>query len=442
MPFTPSLSRLALLSTAVVSIAFSSPLLAVDKNSLTAAISAQMPQVIAWRRDFHQHPELSNREFRTSKIVAAELKKLGLEVQTGIAHTGVVAILKGAKPGPVVALRADMDALPVTEQVELPFASKVSTEYNGQQVGVMHACGHDAHVAMLLGVANILSQQQAKLAGTVMFIFQPAEEGPPAGEEGGAALMLKQGLFSKIKPDAIFGLHVWPGKTGQLQVKAEGIMAAADSFNITVKGVQTHGSSPWRGVDPIAVSGQLITALHQIPARQLDVTQAPAVLSVGQVHGGVRWNIIPDQVKLEGTVRTFDAGMREQLLAKMKHTAEHVAMASGATAEFHHHNFAAVTWNDPALTSWAMPTLNWAAGQAGVSAIKPITGAEDFSFYQQQIPGVFFFLGIAEAGVAVNDTAPNHSPFFRINEAALENGVRALTGLALDFLAAPPKPAQ
>lgn len=439
MSALPFSHRLALVPLALCSALLSQPLQAVDKNNLTTAISAQMPQVIAWRRDFHQQPELSNREFRTSKIVAAELKKLGLDVQTGIAHTGVVAILRGSKPGPVVALRADMDALPVTEQVDLPFASKVSTQYNGQQVGVMHACGHDAHVAMLLGTATVLNQHRAELAGTVMFIFQPAEEGPPTGEEGGAALMLKQGLFSKVKPDAIFGLHVWPGATGQLQVKAEGIMAAADSFNITVKGVQTHGSSPWRGVDPIAVTGQLITALHQIPARQLDVTQAPAVLSVGQVHGGLRWNIIPAEVKLEGTVRTFDAQMREQLLAKMKHTAEHVAIASGATAEFHQHNFAAVTWNDPALTTWSMPTLQWAAGKAGVAAIKPITGAEDFSFYQQQIPGVFFFLGISEPGVSVNDTAPNHSPFFRINETALENGVRALTGLAVDFLAAPPK---
>jgi len=310
------------------------------KPQLAADISSLMPKVVAWRRDLHQHPELSNREFRTSKMVAAELNKLGLEVQTGIAHTGVVAVLKGGKPGPVVALRADMDALPVTEQVDLPFASKAKAEFNGQQVGVMHACGHDAHVAMLLGAATVLKKQQAALAGTVIFIFQPAEEGAPAGEEGGAALMLKQGLFKKLKPDAIFGVHVWPGSAGQLQVKAEGIMAAADSFNITVKGimaaadsfnitvkgVQVHGSSPWRGVDPVAVTGQLITALHQIPARQLDVTQAPAVLSIGQVHGGVRWNIIPDEVKLEGTVRTFDPNMREQLLSKMKHTAEHIAI--------------------------------------------------------------------------------------------------------------------
>lgn len=404
------------------------------KPALEREITTVMPKVIAWRRDLHQHPELSNREFRTSKMVAGELTKLGLEVQTGIAHTGVVAVLKGGKPGPVVALRADMDALPVTEQVDLPFASKAKAEFNGQQVGVMHACGHDAHVAMLLGAATALTSLQKELTGTVIFIFQPAEEGAPAGEEGGAALMLKQGLFSKLKPDAIFGVHVWPGPSGQLQVKEEGIMAAADSFEIKVKGVQVHGSSPWRGVDPVAVTGQLITALHQIPARQLDVTKAPAVMSIGQVHGGVRWNIIPDEVTLGGTVRTFDPQMREQLLSKMKHTAEHVAAASGATAEFSQHGFAAVTWNDVKLTQWAMPSLKWAGRDAGVAPIKPITASEDFSFYQQQVPGVFFFLGIAEPGVSVEKTAPNHSPFFKIHEPAMENGVRALTALAVDFL--------
>ncbi|WP_333797916.1 amidohydrolase [Rheinheimera sp.] len=404
------------------------------KPALEPQISKLMPQVISWRRDLHQHPELSNREFRTSELVAKELKNLGLEVQTGIAHTGVVGILKGGKPGPVVALRADMDALPVTEQVDIPFASKAKAEFNGQEVGVMHACGHDAHVAMLLGAATVLKSQQKNLTGTVVFIFQPAEEGPPAGEEGGAALMLKQGLFSKLKPDAIFGVHVWPGPSGQLQVKDEGIMAAADSFEIKVKGVQVHGSSPWRGVDPVAVTGQLITALHQIPARQLDVTKAPAVLSIGQVNGGVRWNIIPDEVTLGGTVRTFDPDMREQLLSKMKHTAEHIAAASGASAEFSQRGFAAVTWNDVKLTQWAMPSLQWAGRDAGVAPIKPITASEDFSFYQQQVPGVFFFLGINEPGVSVEKTAPNHSPFFKIHEPAMENGVRALTALAVDFL--------
>lgn len=411
------------------------------KPQTESAIRDIQPQLLQWRRHFHQYPELSNREVNTAKKVAAHLKSLGLEVQTGIAHHGVLGVLKGAKPGPTVALRADMDALPVTEQVDLPFASKVRSTFNGQEVGVMHACGHDAHTAMLMATASVLTQLKSELTGTVLFVFQPAEEGPPAGEEGGAKLMLKEGVFAKYKPDAIFGLHVWPGPAGQLQVKSEGIMAAADSFNITVKGKQVHGSSPWRGVDPIAVTGQLISALHQIPARQLDVTQAPAVLSVGQVHGGVRWNIIPDEVKLEGTIRTFDPQMREQLLQKMQHTSEHIAAASGASAEFHHHGFAAVTWNDAQLTEWAMPTLRWAAGKAGVAPIKPITASEDFSFFQQQVPGVFFFLGIAPDNTPVDKTAPNHSPYFQVNEKALENGVRALTGLALDYLANPAKTA-
>lgn len=404
------------------------------KSQLGDDIKAIQPQVVAWRRDLHQHPELSNREQRTAQVVATELKKLGLKVQTGIAKHGVVAILEGGKPGPLVALRADMDALPVVEQVDLPFASKVTTEFNGQQVGVMHACGHDAHVAMLLGAATVLSKHQKELPGSVMFVFQPAEEGPPAGEEGGAKLMLKEGLFAKRKPDAIFGLHVWPGPSGQLLVRPEGSMAAADTFEITVKGVQTHGSSPWRGVDPISVTGQLITALQQIPARQLDITKAPAVVSIGQIQAGVRWNIIPDKVNLGGTVRTFDPQMREQLLEKMARTTEHIAAASGATADFKYHNAAAVTWNNASLTEWAMPSLKWAGAQAGVAPITPITASEDFSFYQQQVPGVFLFLGIAEPGVPVEKTAPNHSPFFKLYEPAMENGVRALTALAVDYL--------
>ncbi|GAB57040.1 amidohydrolase [Rheinheimera nanhaiensis] len=418
---------------------FHSPVvLAESRTELSKHIEQVMPKVISWRRDIHQHPELSNREVRTAAKVAAHLEKLGLEVRTGIAHTGVVGILTGGKPGPVVALRADMDALPVTEQTGLPFASKVVSEFNGQQTGVMHACGHDAHVAMLMGAAEVLAKQRADIAGTIMFVFQPAEEGPPAGEEGGAKMMLAEGLFANPSPSAIFGLHVWPGEPGQLQVKTEGIMAAADSFQITVKGKQVHGSSPWRGIDPINVTGQLINAINLIPARQIDVTKAPAVVSFGQVHGGIRWNIIPDDVKLEGTIRTFDSEMREDLIARMAHTSEHIAKASGAEAHFHVHNFAAVTWNDPTLTDWAMPSLKWAAGEKGVAPIKPITGAEDFSFYQQQIPGVFFFLGISPEGKPLSEVPPNHSPMFDVNEDALVNGVRALTGLALDYLANPP----
>ena len=433
--------RLSLLSLSILPFLYAPLAIAEQRPELAQNIQNVMPKVIDWRRDIHQHPELSNREFRTAAKVAAHLEQLGLEVRTGIAHTGVVGILKGAKPGPVVALRADMDALPVTEQTGLPFASKVVSEFNGQQTGVMHACGHDAHVAILMGAAEVLSQQQAELAGTIMFIFQPAEEGPPAGEEGGAKMMLAEGLFANPTPTAIFGLHVWPGEPGQLLVKTEGIMAAADSFQITVKGKQVHGSSPWRGIDPINVTGQLINAINLIPARQIDVTLAPAVVSFGQVHGGIRWNIIPDDVKLEGTIRTFDSGMREDLIARMAHTSEHIAKASGAEAHFHVHNFAAVTWNDPVLTDWAMPSLKWAAAANGVAPIKPITGAEDFSFYQQQIPGVFFFLGISPDNTPLNEVPPNHSPMFDVNEDALITGVRALTGLALDYLAAPPQQA-
>ena len=430
--------RLSLLSLILLACCYPSFAIGTEPE-LTKNIQNVMPKVIAWRRDIHQHPELSNREFRTAAKVAAHLEKLGLEVRTGIAHTGVVGILTGERPGPVVALRADMDALPVTEQTGLPFASKVTSEFNGQQTGVMHACGHDAHVAMLMGAAEVLSQQRAGLAGTVVFIFQPAEEGPPAGEEGGAKLMLAEGVFASPTPTAIFGLHVWPGNPGQLQVKTEGIMAAADSFQITVKGKQVHGSSPWRGIDPINVTGQLINAINLIPSRQLDVTQAPAVVSFGQVHGGIRWNIIPDDVSLEGTIRTFDHAMREDLIARMAHTSNHIAKASGAEADFHVHNFAAVTWNDPVLTAWAMPSLQWAAGDYGVAPIKPITAAEDFSFYQQQIPGVFFFLGISPPNTPISDVPPNHSPMFDVNEDALITGVRAYTKLALDYLASPPE---
>jgi amidohydrolase len=433
-----SLLSLALLPLLVSPLALANPQPA-TKAELAKHIEQVMPKVISWRRDIHQHPELSNREVRTSAKVAAHLEKLGLEVRTGIAHTGVVGILKGKKAGAVVALRADMDALPVTEQTGLPFASTTTAEFNGQQTGVMHACGHDAHVAILMGVAEVLSKQQADINGTVMFVFQPAEEGPPSGETGGAKMMLAEGLFNNPSPSAIFGLHVWPGNPGQLQVKTEGIMAAADSFQITVTGKQVHGSSPWRGIDPINVSGQLINAINLIPARQIDVTKAPAVVSFGQVHGGIRWNIIPDEVRLEGTIRTFDSEMRQDLIARMAHTSEHIAKASGATATFSVHNFAAVTWNDPALTNWAMPSLQWAAADKGVASIKPITGAEDFSFYQQQIPGVFFFLGISPANTALSEVAPNHSPMFDVNEDALIHGVRALSSLALDYLAQTPR---
>ena len=405
------------------------------KQRLAPEIEAIAAQMIEWRRDIHQNPELSNREFRTSALVAEHLESLGMEVRTGIAHTGVVGLLHGSRPGPVIALRADMDALPVTEQTGLPFASTVRGEYDGREVGVMHACGHDAHTAILMATASVLAGHRDQLAGTVMFVFQPAEEGPPPGEEGGAKLMIEEGVFDDPRPDAIFGLHVWPMPPGQLAVKPDGIMAAADGFEIMVRGEQTHGSSPWRGVDPITVAAQIIQGVQMIPARQLDVTDAPAVISFGQVEGGLRWNIIPDEVKLVGTVRTFDPDMREDLLARMEHTASRIAEASGASATLKVDNYAAVTWNDADLLEHNRASLAWAAGDAGLHSTKPITAAEDFSFFQQEIPGVYFFLGIAPEGVPIDHVPANHSPYFDVNEDALITGVRAFVALVGDNLA-------
>lgn len=404
---------------------------------VVAAVRAVEPKVIAWRRDVHEHPELSNREARTAKLVADHLRSLGLdEVKTGVAHTGVVGTLRGALPGPVVALRADMDALPVKERVDLPFASKARAEYNGEEVDVMHACGHDAHVAILMGAAEVLAGMRGELRGVVKFIFQPAEEGAPRGEEGGASLMLEEGLFDPPdSPEVIFGLHVWPGTVGTLGYRPEGAMAAADQLQIVIEGRQTHGSSPWRGVDPIIVAAQVMTALQTIPSRQLDVTAAPAVVSIGAIHGGVRFNIIPDKVELQGTIRTFDMSMREDLLARIRTTVEHVAASAGAKATVSIESNAPVTFNDPELTRKMVPTLEWAAGKGKVRVSNRIMAAEDFAFFQQKIPGLYFFLGINKEGVGENEAASNHSPEFFVNEDALIVGVRAMVGVALDYAA-------
>ena len=410
-------------------------------SRIDAAVIAVTSKVVAWRRDIHQHPELSNREFRTSKLVAEHLRALGIEVTTGVAHTGVVGILRGAQPGPVVALRADMDALPVTEQVDVPFASKVRAKFNGQDVGVMHACGHDAHTAMLMGAAEVLAGTRKELRGTVKFIFQPAEEGAPTGERGGAALMMEEGVLGDpVKPGAIFGIHVWPGEAGTLSYRPRGQMAAADSLTIVVKGVQTHGAQPWHGVDPIIVSAQIMTALQIIPSRQLNITSAPAVVTIGSIHGGVRGNIVPDQVELKGTVRTFDPEMREDFLKRIRRTAEMVAQSSGASAEVTVEPYAPVTYNDPQLTNRMLPALRRAAGDDKVRDMLPVMGSEDFSHYTRVIPGLYVFLGINRDGVPVGQAAENHSPQFYVNENALPVGVRALTILALEYLhgAAPP----
>jgi amidohydrolase len=401
-------------------------------------VAAVLPKVVTWRRDIHQHPELGNREFRTSKLVADHLKALGLEVQTGVAHTGVVGILRGGKPGPVVALRADMDGLPVTEQVDLPFKSTVKSEYNGQQVGVMHACGHDNHVAILMGTAEVLAGMKADLPGTVKFIFQPAEEGAPAGETGGAGLMIEEGVLANPAPSAVFGLHVWPGPVGTISYRSGATMAASDWLGIKVKGRQTHGALPWGGVDPIVVSAQIITALQAVISRQTDITKAPAIVTIGEIHGGNRGNIIPDSVMMTGTIRTFDEGVRKDIKERIKRTAEMIAQAAGATAtvDFGSGNNP-VTYNDPALTARMLPTLERSAGKDKVSIEPLVTGAEDFSLFQQKIPGLFFFLGVAKPGSDPATIARNHSPYFFADEAALPVGVKALVNLTLDYLGGP-----
>jgi amidohydrolase len=406
-----------------------------DKQALEATITGIEARVIEWRHDLHQHPELSNREFRTAGVVAEHMRDLGFdEVQTGIAHTGVVGVLVGGQPGPVVALRADMDGLPVLEQTGVPWASTARGEYNGQDVPVMHACGHDTHVAMLMGAAEVLAQHREQLRGTVVFIFQPAEEGPPAGEEGGAMMMVAEGVLDgPYAPEAILGLHAWPGDTGTLIYRAGGFMAAADGLEIHITGVQTHGSSPWLGVDPIYVAAQIATAIQGIPSRHLDITNSPAVITIGSIHGGVRGNIIPDRVEMSGTIRTFDAGVREVLHAKLRSTVHAIAEANGATAEVIIEGYAPVTVNHPELLRKMLPTLAWAAGEDKLVDGPVVMGAEDFSFFQERIPGLFLHLGVYDPAIPRSERPANHSPYFIADDAALITGVRALVGFAMDY---------
>lgn len=407
-----------------------------ERAALDAAAAELDAKVVAWRRDFHQHPELSNRETRTSQRVAHHLRSLGLEVQTGIAHTGVVAMLEGGHPGPVVALRADMDALPVAEEVDLPFASKARTTFNGQDVGVMHACGHDCHVAILMGVAEILAGLKQQLAGKVKFIFQPAEEGPPPGEEGGAALMIKQGVLDNPRPDVIFGLHVFAGvEAGTIAYRPGPAMASSDRIKVTVNGRQTHGALPWRGVDPIVISSQIVLGLQTIVSRQVDVSLEPAVVSIGAIKGGVRDNIIPETVEMLGTVRTFNEDMRRDIHARIRNTVELIAQSAGATAQVHFDNAYPVTVNDVPLTERMVPTLQRVAGADKVFVGQKITGYEDFSYYQQKVPGFFYFIGITPPGTDRKQCAPNHSPRFYVDESALGLGVRSLVHLTLDYMA-------
>lgn len=392
-------------------------------------------KVITWRRDIHQYPELSNRETKTAAKVAEHLKSLGIEVKTGVAKTGVVGILKGGKPGPVVALRADMDALPVTERNSLPFASKEKTIFNGQETGVMHACGHDSHVAILMGVAEILAKNKSELKGTVKFIFQPAEEGPPAGEEGGADLMVKEGVLENPKVDVIFGLHISSiTKLGLITYKPAGMMAASDWFKIKVYGKQAHGSAPWMGVDPIMVSAQIINGLQTVISRQTELTKEAAVITVGRINAGIRENIIPEYAEMAGTIRTLDTDMRTTLLEKITLTATKIAESAGARAEVEFDSKTPVTYNDPALTEKMVASLNRAAGESNVVRMNAVTGAEDFAYFQQKVPGLFFFVGACPPNVDPSKAPSHHTPDFMMDEAGMLTGIKAMLNLTFDYM--------
>ncbi len=394
-------------------------------------------KVVAWRRDFHANPELGNREFRTSKIVAGHLRALGIEVREKVAYTGVVGILKGALPGPVVALRADMDALPVTEETEVPFKSTVRTEWHGRACGVMHACGHDAHTAILMGVAELLAGLRDRLRGTVKFIFQPAEEGAPEGEKGGARLMIEERCLEEPRVGAIFGLHVTSNHpVGMLGYRSGPMMASSDELRVFVRGTQTHAAMPWRGVDPIVVGSQIVMGLQTIVSRRVDITKEPSVVTIGVFDGGVRKNIIPDQVRMEGTIRAFDEAQREDIHEHVKRITEMIAAAGGAKATVQIKRGYDVTVNDPALTAWAVPTLARIAGEENVGEVDKVCGAEDFSFYQKAVPGLFLRVGCRPLNQELRDAAPNHSPRFYVDEGCLKLGVKTLSALAVDWLGA------
>tara|TARA_R110002073_G_scaffold57778_4_gene146720 strand:+ start:137879 stop:139162 length:1284 start_codon:yes stop_codon:yes gene_type:complete len=393
------------------------------------------PKVIEWRRDFHEHPELSNREFKTSEKIAKHLKDLGLEVQTGIAHTGVIGILKGGKPGPVIAIRADIDGLPVTERAPIPFASKVKSTYNGIETGVMHACGHDTHIAILMGTAEVLSKIKKDIKGTVKFIFQPAEEGVPPGEDGGAEMMVKEGVLKNPDVEAIFGLHIAAGTpVGHIGYKPGGIMAAAQRYVINVKGKQTHGSRPWGGHDPILAAAKIIDGLQTIVSRDTELTKEAAVISVGLIRGGVRNNIIPEDVELIGTIRTLDYDMQKKLNDEMKRRVPLIAEAYGTKATIVIEDGLPITYNDVNLTAKVLPSLQKAAGSENVHLIDAITGAEDFSFFQKEVPGFYFFLGGRPLDVKPEDAASHHTPDFFIDESGLKLGVQTFVNLTLDYL--------
>ena len=425
------------LSVLVASLALLMPISAAAADADVEALATKVDaRVQAWRRDIHQHPELGNREVRTSKLVADHLRALGLEdVRTGIATTGVTAVLRGGKPGPRIAVRADMDALPVTERNDLPFRSQATAQFRGETVGVMHACGHDSHTAMLMGVAEALASMKAELPGEILFVFQPAEEGPPDGEEGGAEEMLKQGIFERFKPQAVFGLHVFSTlNAGQLGWRSGPTMAASDRFNIVVKGRQTHGSRPWGGVDPIVAAADIIGTAQTIVSRRQNISKQPVVVSVGAIKGGIRYNIIPDEVELVGTIRTFDEGMRAAVFKDLQNVAEKVAEAHGASvvAQVPDTKGNPVTVNDPALTARMVPSLAKVAGADNTVEMDLNMGAEDFSLYAREVPGFFFFVGVTPRGQDPLKAPSNHSPEFFLDEEALRVGTRAMLQVVLD----------
>jgi amidohydrolase len=419
---------------------------AITSAQLDAAAKAIEPKTIEWRRDFHTHPELSNREVRTAEQIAKHLRALGIETRTGVGVTGVVGLLRGAKPGRTVGLRADMDALPVTEETDVPFKSKATAQFRGETVGVMHACGHDSHVAILLSVADVLAGMRDQLAGQVLFVFQPAEEGPPEGERGGAALMLEQGAFKIAKPDVMYGLHVIASlPTGTIGYRSGPFMAGTDSFTIVVKGRQTHGSRPWGGVDPIVTSAQIVTGLQTIVSRQIDITAIPAVITVGAIKGGIRFNIIPDEVQMIGTVRTFSTDVRNDIVRRMQTTASNIAEASGATATVRFKDLAKPgsseeisgppVVNDPAVTAAALPVFERLVGKDHVREISLQTTADDYALFAQQVPSLYFWIGITPPDRDPLKAAFNHSPLFYLDEAGMSTGVRALLALTTEYLA-------
>jgi amidohydrolase len=427
-------NKLILAATFVASVLTGYTQKTTNESQIESAVNKIETKCIAWRRDFHEHPELSNYEVRTAKIIADHLRSLGIEVKEHVAKTGVVGILRGDKPGPVIGLRADMDALPVIERVNIPFASKVKSTFNGQEVAVMHACGHDTHVAMLMSVAEILSGMKKDLAGAVKFIFQPAEEGPPIGEEGGAPLMVKEGVLENPKVDVVFGLHInAQTPVGQIKYREKGMMAASDWFTITIHGKQSHGAQPWLGIDPVVIGTQIIEGLQTIVSRQTELTKNAVVISTTIFKAGVRENIIPEEVVLGGTIRTLDTAMQKDVWMRIERTAKKIAEASGATADVKISTKTLVTYNDPRLTQLMIPSLQKATNNNAV-VMDAATGAEDFSYFAAKVPSLFFYVGGMPIGKDPKETAAHHTPDFYIDESGMKTGIKAFCFLVLDYM--------